>query len=104
MHARAVMLGCLLAAVVGCGGSIPQPTDQHTAVARSRWPDTTRQSLVQGRALYIDHCGGCHPLYEPGRFTAAEWSSITAEMAPRAKLAPGETDLVRRYLVVLSKP
>jgi len=54
--------------------------------------------LAQGKILYEGKCGRCHGLYEPTKFTAAEWKPIVDRMAPKAKLTDEQKDMVYAYL------
>lgn len=99
---RRLAATALLAASCG-GGAIPRPTDSHLARARTRWPDTTRASLEEGRELYVARCSGCHPLHAPDTQPPERWAALVDEMAPRARLSPDERDLVLRYLTVASE-
>lgn len=97
-------LGLLLAAASACGaGAIPHPNDESVSWARAEWPETSRQSLEQGRDLYVARCSGCHTLHEPRSYPAARWHEVLGVMAPRARLTPSESDLVLRYLVTMSR-
>lgn len=100
-------LALLFAAVIatgaaGCAGQIPPPMDADALRAQARWPGTTVAELTQGRALYIDHCSGCHSLYRPASQRANDWAAIVNEMADRAKLDADRSHAVVRYLTVLA--
>lgn len=54
--------------------------------------------LAQGKILYEGKCGRCHSLYEPSKYTAAEWKPIVERMAPKAKITEEQKGLVYAYL------
>ena len=54
--------------------------------------------LAQGKILYEGKCGRCHSLYEPSKFSDAEWKPIVERMAPKAKLTDEQKGLVYAYL------
>jgi len=92
----------LVLLVAACGGSIPHATDAQLQRAQQRWPGTTRAALDRGRDVYVTSCSGCHNLYRPAKLTSAKLPSILKTMAPRAKLAPPDAELVLRYLVAVA--
>jgi cytochrome c5 len=89
-------------ASIGCAGAIPHPTEAHVLRASSRWPGSSRETLEDGRTLYVRRCSGCHTLYTPSSHRRDEWRAIVAEMATRSKLEPHESELVARYLETMS--
>ena len=54
--------------------------------------------LAQGKILYEGKCGRCHSLYEPSKFTTAQWKPILDRMAPEAKITDEQRDLIYTYL------
>ena len=52
----------------------------------------------EGVVLYEKKCGGCHRLYAPAEISPAKWEVRLPEMAKRAKLTPGETEVIRKYI------
>ena len=91
--------GCLLA----CSAALPQPTSTDAARATLRWPGLTRQDLVSGRELYVDHCSACHRLPLPDRHAPDEWPSLVQSMSERAHLDAAQAQQVLRYLVTMSE-
>jgi hypothetical protein len=97
----AIVLGLLVSACAG--GAIPHPNEASVSWARAEWPGSSRQSLEQGRELYVARCSGCHTLHEPRSYRAERWRDVVGVMAPRARLSPSESDLVLRYLLTMSR-
>ena len=60
--------------------------------------------LVQGRALFVSHCGNCHQTPDPGSRSAAEWSTVVPEMMQDAKLSAEDGARVLSFLKALAKP
>lgn len=90
-------------AVAGCAAQLPPPGAEDAARAQLRWPGTTVEQLAHGRALYVEHCSGCHRVYRPGEYPSDRWPKLVGEMAERAKLNPAQADEVVRYLVATSR-
>ncbi len=61
------------------------------------------ENLQQGRQIYVDHCGSCHMLYLPQRFTALEWEKSLNEMQEKVKISDREKKLVLDYLLAGKK-
>ncbi len=60
-------------------------------------------SLIDGRTLYIKHCGSCHNLYLPEKFTATEWEKNVSEMQLKSKINDFQKDNILHYLQTRSK-
>ena len=55
-------------------------------------------SLSEGRKLYVDHCGSCHNLYLPERYSAPEWEKNVAEMQLKGKITDNQKSKIVHYL------
>ena len=53
---------------------------------------------MQGRKLYVNHCGGCHNLYLPKEYNADQWKKNIDEMQEKAKISDKEKQLIYQYL------
>jgi mono/diheme cytochrome c family protein len=61
--------------------------------------DATKQAeLLQGRKLYVGHCGSCHNLHLPKEYTADQWKKNVDEMQGKAKITDNEKMLIIQYL------
>lgn len=60
-------------------------------------------SLVLGRKLYVNHCGSCHSLFLPAKFTEKKWSDVMPEMQKKAKCNSLEAVIIMSYLKVRAK-
>jgi len=92
----------MLAALVGCIGPMPRPTEADVLRAASRRPQTTLVELERGRSLYVERCSGCHRPYEPDTFAAGSWPGRVGDMAKRANLGTESRKLIVLYLVTLA--
>lgn len=53
---------------------------------------------ADGRRLYETSCNRCHALYMPRSFSSDEWRFYVGKYGRRARLDPGERELVFQYL------
>jgi hypothetical protein len=61
--------------------------------------DPVKQTqLLTGRKLYIKHCGNCHNLYQPSRYSSAEWINNLDEMQERSHINNEEKQFIYSYL------
>ncbi|MCB9550064.1 MAG: cytochrome c [Myxococcales bacterium] len=90
------------AGLLGCTPALVRPDAEDVAWASGQWPGTTLQDLESGRDRYVRRCAGCHTLYVPDAYPPARWPHHVDTMAERSRLAPGERDLIVRYLSVAS--
>ena len=63
--------------------------------------DLTPAEERTARRLYLGKCAKCHRLYDPGRYTDAEWRVWMTKMAGKSKLKPGQEELLGRYLDII---
>jgi mono/diheme cytochrome c family protein len=83
--------------------TIEEPDAKDARWAATRWPGTSVSDLKGGRSLFVSRCASCHGLPEPTAKTPDQWANVIDEMAPRARLAPGDRDAVLRYLSAASE-
>ena len=57
------------------------------------------QTLEEGRRIFTGACVACHSAEPVGKHSSAEWRSIVAEMAPRAKLTPARQSALLAYIL-----
>ncbi len=87
----------LPATLVACGGSAVSP--KMVEAAKQRWPDSSREGLEAGAALFEKKCSECHKLPDPKSRDAAGWEKVVPKMAKLAGLADADRDRVLRYLI-----
>jgi hypothetical protein len=102
MIKESIMCLLVLVTAFGCSGSIPEPTSRHVEHASQQWPGVNKESLMEGRKLYISSCSGCHSLISPSQFTVSQWDTILISMKPHAKLTIKEYEIIRMYVLAMS--
>ena len=100
IHRFFLLLG--LAAMAACSAALIHPGPADAELAATRWPGTTLPELEQARALYVSRCSRCHSLKVPEQYPAARWPDLIGRMEHKAKLTPGETAEITRFLVTTS--
>ena len=90
-------------AVGGLFASCATITPMPTSVDSDR-SGTPLATLVQGRELFVGHCGSCHRTPDPGSRDAAEWARVLPEMMDDAKLSPEQAAQVLAFLQALCQP
>lgn len=101
LNYRLLSLGVFFSA--GCVG-LPHPSPSDAERARGSWPTATVETLESGRKAYSARCSGCHTLFLPESHTPAEWAKALPEMEEKAKLRPGEHELIAQFLQTMSSP
>ena len=94
---RALLAPVVLAALVGCGTSLPVATSGDAARAGVQLAD-----LEQGRSLVAAKCGNCHPPPVPAAHRTAEWPHMLDEMSARSHLDLAQRHLIEQYLMTLA--
>jgi len=94
----------ILAAIAACTSAVPVPTGDDATWASRQWPETSIETLTQGRTLYVARCAGCHALVPPARHSADRWLQEVPRMTQRAHLGERERDVITRYLLTASRP
>ncbi|HEX4644853.1 MAG TPA: hypothetical protein VH598_04530 [Verrucomicrobiae bacterium] len=60
--------------------------------------DLTELETKKAKKLYVSKCAKCHKLYDPGKYSDAEWQSWMVKMARKARLKPDQRELLTRFL------
>ncbi len=82
----------LIVLVFACGTALYMPTvNQETSNA-------SLKDLKDGRAAYINKCGGCHTLIVPEKYTEKDWSLWVDRMEAKASITPAEKEAIVKYL------
>lgn len=58
-----------------------------------------KTKFPEGRELFASKCGGCHKLYSPDQFTAAEWDSLMSIMKNKAKLREEQKNKIYNWII-----
>lgn len=51
-----------------------------------------------GKRLYVGRCAKCHKLYDPAKYSDAQWQRWMDKMSRKAKLQPAERQVVSSYI------
>ena len=96
MLSRRCIAICLTFAIAGliiaCGTLLYIPTENQVTLGVSL------KELQDGRAAYINNCGGCHTLVVPEKYSPKEWGKWVDKMEPKVKIKPLEKELILKYL------
>jgi len=84
---------------MGCASVLPHPATADGQWASQQWADTSTNDLVEGRAMYVRKCSGCHTLYEPKQYDAVTWTKTVDDMAPQAGINAEQANLILKYLL-----
>jgi mono/diheme cytochrome c family protein len=93
-----LLIFLLFLLLTACGTALYVPTQ--TDADQTGIP---ADSLMMGRKLYVDHCGSCHNLYLPEKFTKQHWLKELPEMRQKAKISEQEARLIRNFILARSK-
>ena len=87
-------LTILLVVLLACSPALYLPTEE--TAEQTGIPLT---NLKQGRQIYVDHCGSCHMLYLPNKFTEPEWRKSMESMKAKVSFTEQEEQLMLDYLL-----
>lgn len=91
-------------AIVACSAKTFAPTDQQLSAMQQKVPGITMENATAGYKLYSEKCASCHHLYQPAKYTIAQWNSILSKMLSKAKVTSEEQQkLIEDYVHALSK-
>lgn len=76
-----------------CGSALYVPT-----IADQDRTGIMLDSLSEGRKLYVAHCGSCHNLYLPDKYSAVEWEKNVGEMQVKGKINDNQKAKILSYL------
>ena len=54
--------------------------------------------------LYVLKCAKCHELYDPRKYSDADWEHWMVKMKKKSKLKPDQFDLIQDYTAKLRVP
>jgi hypothetical protein len=58
----------------------------------------TADQAATTRKLYLGKCAKCHRLYEPAKYTDAQWEMWMTKMSRKAKLKSEQEAALNRYI------
>ncbi len=108
---KMVTVGAALASLTlsGCffprAGPPPGPlSSELLELATQRWPDSSPESLEQGRKAFLASCDGCHAYPDLAHYTEDRWPIIMKRMGPKSDLAQEDSDRVLQFIFVARTP
>jgi len=88
--------------LAGCESTAPASrAESKSFLPPANPPNVTGLSadeLNQAARLYTIKCAKCHKFYNPADYNDAEWHTWMTKMSKKARLKPGQQDLLSRYL------
>lgn len=75
-------------------------TAKHIPAAPPVVAQTTvnRDTLINGKTLYVNNCQKCHKLYLPEAYNAVEWKDNLNAMQRKAKISDTQKETIYKYL------
>ena len=73
-------------------------------------PEKIMGDLDQGKLLFENHCGICHALKNPSKYTESEWNKIVPQMTARVNKKEGNVldadaqQAILKYVVAMCSP
>ncbi len=92
---KPLLIALLFVAAVACTSQLYVPTEKNV----NKVEQASLTELQQGHDLFVNNCGKCHKLPNPGKHSDVEWKGILNKMAPKAKLDNDQSYLIYRYFV-----
>jgi cytochrome c5 len=94
------------ASLFACSAALPTPNDAQLKSAQKLYPESSIESLNEGRRLYVQKCSGCHNLHLPQELEAARWQEEVHNMVSSKGVVAteDETQQILHYLVGASRP
>ena len=96
----ALLIGGLLFASCQSNPAAAPPVTEAFIQAGLR-ANADRQTLAEGRRLFLNRCIACHALPEIARYDRERLPGIISWMSERAHLSPEQQDAVAKYLVTV---
>ena len=57
--------------------------------------------ISAGKKIYTNKCARCHDLYNPAKYTAADWDHWMEKMRKKSRLSDKDYDTLSSYLASL---
>jgi len=84
----------------GCIATVPHGTPEVLAAGAQHFPGLTELEVEEDRALFLEHCTGCHLLPTGHKLPIDEWPEALDEMNLELELADEHIEHILRYLQV----
>jgi hypothetical protein len=95
MRIATVALAVTVAGLFSACQHLDNPGSGNPAVVL---PPASSPELAAARKLYMTKCSRCHKLYDPRKYDDTEWSTWMAKMSRKAKLKPGQPEVITDYV------
>jgi cytochrome c5 len=95
LAALAAITGCATPRTAPAPGPIPA---EAVEMAKTRWPDASKQTLEEGRTIFLNSCSKCHGYPDRSAYSDEQWPPIVERMGKKAKLSPEQAQLVLRFI------
>jgi hypothetical protein len=102
MHVKNWMFLPAVLLWMACASQLRRPTAADAKRAAEAWPGYALDRLREGHRQYILKCSSCHPLHRPGEYSPAQWARVFPEMREKAHLDSSQSDLILKYLTIMS--
>lgn len=101
----------ILGGIIACGAPkaavapAKGPVTEADIAAMDRYPGYTLAQYNEGKAHFEKHCGQCHGLKNPAKYTPEQWDKIMPRMADKVskkegtRMEPEKEDLIKKYVV-----
>ncbi len=94
---RALLVG-LFVLGSGCIATVPHGTPEVLAAGSAHFPGLTEIEVEEDRALFLEHCTGCHLLPTGKKLPTEEWPEALDEMNLELEIAEHQMTHILRYL------
>jgi mono/diheme cytochrome c family protein len=78
--------------VAACGSALYIPSETEVT------SKANLEELNEGRAIYINKCGGCHTLVLPEKYSSKDWNTWVDKMEVKAKITSSEKEKILKYV------
>lgn len=92
---KPILIALVFVGAVACTSQLYVPNEKNV----NKVEQASLSELQQGHDLYVNNCGKCHKLPNPGSRSNTQWKKTLEIMIPKAKLNNDQSYLIYRYIV-----
>ena len=97
------ILSCVTMGLSGCQSTPPSGHNASSSApvldaAAAQAAGLSVQEADEAARLYTAKCARCHKFYDPASYNDPEWRAWMTKMSKKARLKPGQDQLLSRYL------
>ena len=90
--------------IAACSAKAFAPSENSMVTMQQKVPGITLEMAKEGYQLYSQKCSSCHRLYEPDKYSIAQWNEILSKMFSKAKITDSKRQsLIRDYVHAMSR-